>query len=183
MRLLQNHHPKTGEQLTAGWKKKAKRRLYFDATVSAPNPWVIMALTMKDERLAGAHEKAVAFAVNELQYLLKPGSEPWPKWSPQIPWNSKCSIHPHHLKIPLIATSHPQCDFQRNFWSRRTAVQSAWVLFYVRTLKLHYRAYRNELAREVRALGYEIERVKHGWEIKGVSKTIQELFSKRSAIL
>lgn len=46
--------------------------------------------------------------------------------------------------------------------------------------------YRNDLAREVRALGYEIasnrnsKGVDNGFEIKGVSKELQELYSQRS---
>jgi hypothetical protein len=46
--------------------------------------------------------------------------------------------------------------------------------------------YRNELAREVRGLGYEIESqrnakgVDNGFEIKGVSKDVLELYSQRS---
>ena len=34
------------------------------------------------------------------------------------------------------------------------------------------------LAKEVGKLGYEIEREKHGWEIKGVSPELLERYSK-----
>jgi hypothetical protein len=41
--------------------------------------------------------------------------------------------------------------------------------------------YRNALAKEVKTLGYEIEKAVHGWEIKGVDKKFIDLYSKRTA--
>ena len=62
--------------------------------------------------------------------------------------------------------------------SRLLALESSNIFERTRYLT---EVYRNALAREVRHLGYAIERREHGFELAGISPNLLERFSKRAA--
>ena len=60
LRLCDNQHPKTGEQLTPQHFKE--RRIYFDFVCSPPKSVSILAVTMNDRRIIQAHKEASQLA-------------------------------------------------------------------------------------------------------------------------
>ena len=65
LRLCDNQHPETGEQLTQ--LHLSERRVFFDFTCSAPKSVSILGVTMQDERIVEAHREAAAVAIRELE--------------------------------------------------------------------------------------------------------------------
>ncbi|HPI39358.1 MAG TPA: MobF family relaxase [Pseudobdellovibrionaceae bacterium] len=180
--LLQNKHPLNGTQITPRMKAKGERRLFFDATVSAPKSVSIMALTMNDRRLLEAHEKALNIAITEMEKYAQT----------RVRTHGRNELRRTHevLGVQFTHTTSRSHDPQlhtHNVIFNVTFDQEENRYKAIECFSMYERSnyitevYRNELAREVISLGYEIEKVKHGWEIKGVDKSICELFSKRSS--
>jgi conjugative relaxase-like TrwC/TraI family protein len=181
MRLLKNLHPGSCEQLTARMKKEGERRLYFDATVSAPKSVSILALTMGDKRLEAAHEKAVSAAITELQNFaqtrVRTLGRNEVRRSHEI-LNAQFTHTTSRSHDPQLHTHNVIFNVTFDPEEKRFKALECFSMY--ERSNYFTELYRNELAREVLSLGYEIERAKHGWEIKGVSGDLLELFSKRS---
>jgi conjugative relaxase-like TrwC/TraI family protein len=67
LRLCDNQHPLTGEQLTP--QQFRERRIYFDFVCSPPKSVSILAVTMNDQRIIEAHKEASMMAMRELEQL------------------------------------------------------------------------------------------------------------------
>jgi conjugative relaxase-like TrwC/TraI family protein len=65
LRLCDNRHPATAEQLTIGTMKG--RRIFFDFQCAPPKSASILAVTMEDRRIIQAHQEASEIAVRELE--------------------------------------------------------------------------------------------------------------------
>ena len=65
LRLCDNQHPDTGEQLTP--QQFRERRIYFDFVCSPPKSVSILAVTMGDKRIIEAHKEASGIALRELE--------------------------------------------------------------------------------------------------------------------
>ncbi len=181
--LLENKNPLTGESLTARTNVKG-RRLYFDATVSAPKSVSVMAITMGDTRLIEAHNEATREALKELenytQTRVRKGGENTIRKTHNFLTASVThttsrandpQLHSHNLIFNVTWD-----DIEQKF-----KALEAYEIY--NNVEYFTEMYRNKLAEKVIALGYSIERAKHGWELKGVSKEICDLFSKRSAVI
>jgi conjugative relaxase-like TrwC/TraI family protein len=76
LRLCDNQHPLTGEQLTP--QQFRERRIYFDFVCSPPKSVSILAVTMNDRRIIEAHQEASMMAMRELeQFAASTGSQGW----------------------------------------------------------------------------------------------------------
>lgn len=181
--LLENRNPLTGESLTARTNITG-RRLYFDATVSAPKSVSVMAITMGDIRLIDAHKEATRDALKELenytQTRVRKGGENTIRKTHNFLTASVThttsrandpQLHSHNL-IFNVTWDDPEQKFK---------ALEAYEIY--NNVEYFTEMYRNKLAEKVIVLGYKIERAKHGWELKGVSKEICDLFSKRSAAI
>lgn len=177
--LLENKNPLTSKPLTA--KTVEGRRLYFDATFSAPKSVSIMAITMNDQALIKAHDLAVQETLTELEQsaqtrvringaneLRKTGNILVASVVHATSRANDPQLHSHNL-VFNVTWDQVEKKFK--------ALEASEI--YQKT-NYFTEVYRNKLAEKVRALGYEIEPQKHGWEIKGVSTEIRDTFSKRS---
>ncbi len=177
--LLENKNPLTSKPLTA--KTIEGRRLYFDATFSAPKSVSIMAITMNDQALIKAHDLAVQETLTELEQsaqtrvringaneLRKTGNILVASVVHATSRANDPQLHSHNL-VFNVTWDQVEKKFK--------ALEASEI--YQKT-NYFTEIYRNKLAEKVRALGYEIEPQKHGWEIKGVSHEIRDTFSKRS---
>ncbi len=177
--LLENKNPTTSTQLTA--KTIVGRRLYFDATFSAPKSVSIMAITMNDQALIKAHDLATQETLKELELssqtrirvngandLRKTGSILVASVVHATSRANDPQLHSHNLVFNVTWD-----QIEKKF----KALEASEI--YKKT-NYFTEVYRNKLAEKVIALGYEIEPQKHGWEIKGVSPEIRATFSKRS---
>lgn len=177
--LLENKNPMDSKQLTA--KTIEGRRLYFDATFSAPKSVSIMAITMNDQALIKAHDLATQETLKELEKSAQTrvrvhGANELRKTSnilvaSVVHATSRANdpqLHSHNL-VFNVTWDQVEKKFK--------ALEASEI--YQKT-NYFTEVYRNKLAEKVRSLGYEIEPQKHGWEIKGVSHEVRDTFSKRS---
>lgn len=181
--LVLGKHPKTGAKLLIGAKKN--RRIAFDMAFSAPKTVSLLALTMGDRRLVEAHHKAVAVGFRQMERLAQ--TRVRKALSRQTRENRYTEnlvaaqfTHTSSRELdPQLHTHHIVFNITHDAAERRIKALEAHEI-YMGT-KLVSEVYRNALAKEVRALGYEIEPGEHTWRIKGVPREVETRFSKRAA--
>jgi conjugative relaxase-like TrwC/TraI family protein len=162
-------------------------RTLYDFTISAPKSVSIMAILGGDHRLIDAHERAVSEAFQELEAraavrVRKDGAN-----ENRITGNLVLAVYHHDTSRELDPQLHTHAvaanlsyDTTEGRWK---ALQAYGV--YERRAYLT-EVYRNTLALQVRALGYEIEN-RHdkkgrdaGFEIRGLPDDLLTQFSQRS---
>src|SRR5512146_2340299 len=195
--LRQGLDPNTGEFLrqrhsadrigTDGTVQSRGRDLY-DFTISAPKSVSVMAKVGGDERLIEAHRKAVDETLKELELqaasrVRKDGAN-----DDRTTGNLVLAVYHHDTSRELDPQLHTHAVAANLTYdgteARWKALQASGL--YERRSYLT-EVYRNALAREVGALGYEIENRRDvagkdkGFEIAGVSQEILDNYSRRSA--
>ena len=189
-------HPETGEflrprhsadRLGTDGEVESKARSLYDLTFSAPKSVSVQALVGGDERLLEAHRHAVGVALQEAERFAGARVRLDGENSNRQTGNLVVASYTHDSSRQLDPQLHTHAvaanlsyDGVEGRWK---ALQASGV--YERRAYIT-EVYRNELAREVCGLGYEIENqrsakgVDNGFEIKGVSKDVQERYSQRS---
>jgi conjugative relaxase-like TrwC/TraI family protein len=178
--LLENLNPTTKERLTARTNKN--RRLYFDITSSAPKSVSVMAITVGDTRLIKAHEEATREALKEMEYYVQTRVRTDGQNTIRKTGNFLAASVTHTTSRANDPQLHSHNLIFNVTWDETEGKFKALEAYEIyNNLEFFTENYRNHLAKKVRELGYEIEKAKHGWELKGVSKEICTTFSKRSA--
>lgn len=179
-RVASNHHAITADKLTP--RMKSNRRAGYDATFNAPKSVSIQAFLGGDERLIAAHERAVAEALLELESLAcrQTGQGINKRHVPTghlagavFRHGESRAIDPHlhsHAFLFNVTTGGSKSARLYALESRPIYDQSCYLS----------EVYRNILAREVRQLGYAIERREHGFELAEVPAELLARFSKRA---
>ncbi len=183
-------HPETGEFLrprhgadglgTDG-ELESKARSLYDFTLSAPKSVSVQALVGGDERLLEAHRHAVDAALQETERYAGTRVRLQGANHDRQTGNLIIAAYTHDSSRQLDPQLHTHAvaanisyDGTEGRWQ---ALQASGI--YERRAYLT-EVYSNDLAREVRALGYEIESqrnakgVDNGFEIKGISKDLME---------
>jgi conjugative relaxase-like TrwC/TraI family protein len=178
LRLCDNQHPGTGEQLTQ--LQLSDRRVFFDFTCSAPKSVSILAVTMQDERIVEAHREAAAVAIRELEAFAGTRVRKSGAMEDRATGN---------LVAAFLHTSSRALDPQLHthftvFNATFDPVEQRWKALQSSGMfgAIHYgtAVYRNELASRLHGLGYGTRQTAHGFEIEGVEQKLIERFSKRS---
>ena len=189
-------HPDTGEflrqrhgadRVAADGTTQSKARNLYDFTISAPKSVSIMAVVGVDHRLIAAHDKAVTEALQEIESYGAARVRMDGANENRTTGNLVVAAYRHDSSRELDPQLHTHAvaanltyDGKEGRWK---ALQASEI--YTRREYLT-EIYRNVLAREVRDLGYEIERRRDkrgrdvGFDIKGVSDDVLEKFSRRS---
>ena len=179
-RVASNHHAVTAEKLTP--RMKTNRRAGYDATFNAPKSVSIQAFLGGDERLIAAHERAVTEALAELESLacqqtgqgINKRHVPTGQLAGAVFRHGESrAIDPHlhsHAFIFNVTTGGTKNAPLYALESRPIFDQSGYLT----------EVYRHALAREVRQLGYAIERREHGFELAEVPVELLARFSKRA---
>jgi len=170
----------------AGEVETRGRHLY-DFTISAPKSVSVMAIVGGDDRLTRAHEKAVIEALEELEAHAGTRVRTNGANADRATGNLVIAVYQHDTSRELDPQLHTHAvaanltyDGDEGRWK---ALQASGI--YERRAYLT-EVYRNSLAREVRALGYDIENRRDArgrdcsFEIMGVSDALLEKFSQRS---
>jgi conjugative relaxase-like TrwC/TraI family protein len=165
---------------------ESKARTLYDLTVSAPKSVSIMAGPGGDGRLVEAHDRAFREALKELESYAGARVRRDGANHDRTTGNMIVAAYPHDSSRELDPQLHTHAvaanmtyDGTEGRWK---ALQASGI--YERRAFLS-EVYRNSLAREVMALGYETEprRVQGedcGFEIKGVSQELLDKYSQRS---
>jgi len=179
LRLCDNQHPETGEQLTQ--LHLSDRRVFFDFTCSAPKSVSILAVTMNDSRIVEAHREAAAVAIRELEAFAGTRVRKSGAMEDRTTGNLVAAAFLHTSSRALDPQLHTHFTvFNATFdpvEQRWKALQSSGMFG-----AIHYgtAVYRNELASRLHGLGYGTRGTAHGFEIEGVDQKLIERFSKRS---
>jgi conjugative relaxase-like TrwC/TraI family protein len=165
----------------------AQGRSLYDFTISAPKSVSIVAITGGDDRLIEAHRKAVGETLQEVETYAASRVRQAGANEDRPTGNLALAVYHHDTSRELDPQLHTHAvaanltfDGEEGRWK---ALQASEI--YQRRAYLS-EVYRNALAREVRALGYEIESRRDskgrdaGFEIGGIPQELLAKFSQRS---
>lgn len=185
--LCEGNDPGTGQRLTLRrnsvrrdeGKWVANRRIFYDYTISPPKSVSLVAL-LHDDRIVGAHERAVSAALAELENLAETRVRRGQKREGRVTGNLVVARFRHDTSRELDPHLHTHCimfnatfDPAENRWK---AVETHGML---RAQRFANSVYEHELCRELRAFGYQLRVKANSFEIAGVSPAVIERFSKR----
>ena len=185
--LRENVHPSTGGKLTQRNRSDSTR--FFDFQCSAQKSVSLLHALTNDRRLAHAHDLAAAKAFAELESFaacrVRAGNAAWSQQS-RVTGHLCAAVFRHDTSRALDPQLHTHFVVANATWDgrdgRMVALENRPMY---QALRYAGKVYQNELAREVRALGYDTVDVRNargvieGFEIEGVSDKVRERFSKR----
>src|ERR1700694_3223358 len=194
--LRQGRHPAPGERLrprqsadrlSVDGEIQSRGRHLYDFTISAPKSVSVVATLGEDERLVQAHQRAVEAAVQELEASAAARVRLAGANENRVTGNLVLAVYHHDTSRELDPQLHTHVvagnltyDGTEGRWK---ALQASDI--YAQRAYLT-EVYRNALAHDVRALGYDIDD-RHdgrgrdvGFEIRGVSQDLVRTYSQRS---
>lgn len=183
LNLCDNLHPVTKNTLTQRLNAEDNRRVFFDFTCSAPKSVSILAMTMDDKRIIRAHQRAARFAIKELERyaatrirggkVANKDRQTANLLGAEFLHNSSRALDPQlHTHFTLFNATW---DATENRWK---ALQTGDMFA---TIRYGSEVYRNELARQLHAMGYTTHPATNGFQVDGVTDEVCQRFSKRSA--
>ncbi|MBV9154640.1 MAG: relaxase domain-containing protein [Acidobacteriaceae bacterium] len=177
----------SADRVAADGSTQGHARHLYDFTISAPKSISIMAQLAGDDRLARAHQKAVAEALQELESYASTRVRQAGANQDRTTGNLVLAVYHHDTSRELDPQLHTHAVAGNLTWDgtegRWKALQATDI--YERRAYLT-EVYRNALAREVLSLGYTVENRRDakgqdpGFEIQSVSNTLLEKYSQRS---
>jgi conjugative relaxase-like TrwC/TraI family protein len=180
LKLCDNQHPETGEQLTP--QHFRQRRIFFDFVCSPPKSVSILAMTMNDRRIVEAHKEASGIAIRELEQfaaarIRKDGIEDRDRTT----GNVVGAAFVHTTSRALDPQLHTHFVLFNATWD---ANEKRWKALQTGDMfgAINYttEVYRNELAKRLHQMGYEMRKARNAFEVEGVDQRLIERFSKRS---
>src|SRR5215471_14959334 len=194
--LRQGLDPRTSEflrprhgadRITGDGSIRSRERNLYDFTFSAPKSVSIMAQLTGDERLVEAHQRAVKEALAELESQAATRVRGAGANHDRTTGNLILAVYHHDTSRELDPQLHTHAVAANLTWD---GVENRWKALqafpiYERRAYLT-EVYRNSLARQIRALGYEMENRPNangrdlGFEIRGVSDELLTKYSQRS---
>src|SRR5713101_4003213 len=194
--IRQGLHPATGEmlrprqsadRLSADGEIRSRGRHLYDFTLSAPKSVSVVAALGEDDRLVQAHHRAVEAALQELEATAAARVRHGGANENRCTGNLVLAVYHHDTSRELDPQLHTHAvagnltyDGTEGRWK---ALQASDI--YAQRAYLT-EVYRNTLAHQVRALGYDVDD-RHdgrgrdlGFEIRGVSQDLQRTYSQRS---
>jgi conjugative relaxase-like TrwC/TraI family protein len=180
LKLCDNQHPETGEQLTP--QHFRERRIYFDFVCSPPKSVSILAVTMNDRRIIEAHKEASGIALRELeQFAATRVRKDGVQEQDRVTGNLVGAAFVHTTSRALDPQLHTHFVLFNCTWDK---TEQRWKALQTGDMfgAINYgtAVYRNELAKRLHQLGYSIRRTGSAFEIEGVESRFIERFSKRS---
>ena len=194
LRLCDNLDPRTGKLLTQRLKTTrsevsddgeertvANRRVFYDFTFSPPKSVSIAAFIGNDSRIVDAHDRAVRVSLQELERLAATRVRTKGSMSDRPTGNIVAATFRHDTSRALDPHLHSHCVvFNATFDPVERRWKALETLEMVRARKYVENVYYHELARELRAFGYNLKHNARGdFEVQGVSPELCQRFSKR----
>jgi conjugative relaxase-like TrwC/TraI family protein len=183
--LRQRH---SADRIGSNGAEQSKARSLYDMTFSAPKSVSVMAIVGGDERLVAAHEAAMREALGEAEKYSATRVRLAGLNENRTTGNWIVAAYTHDTSRELDPQLHTHAVAANLTYD---GVEGRWKALQASGLyeRRGYltEVYRNALAREVRALGYEIENRRDvrgrdkGFEIAGFSQDLLDKYSQRSA--
>lgn len=181
--LVRNRHPGTGEQLTP--RMRADRRVAFDVNFHPPKSVSILAEVVGDVSVSRAVEASSDFAMRAMERWVetrvriggqesdrKTGNLVWAKFvhTTSRPVDGVPDPHVHVHSVVMNATYDP--------------VEGRWKALQLGNVLKHARLFESlflsDLARRVKALGYDVVSDGKYWEVAGMSPDIIRRYCRRA---
>jgi len=179
--LCENQNPHDGQRLTQRQLKQNQRRVFYDFTCSPPKSVSVLAVTLDDGRLVAAHEESARLAFRELETFAATRVRKQGKFADRTTGNLVAAAFTHTSSRALDPQLHTHFTV---FNATYDGVEKCWKALEARgmydAIRYGTAVYRNELAKRVQRIGYQIRPAKHGFEIEGVSEEVMQRFSKRA---
>jgi len=160
------------------------RVAFYDFQCSAQKSVSIMGVLAGDDRLRDAHERASRVGLKELEKFAARQTNTATIRGSELTGNLCGAAFTHDASRAL----DPQLHTHFVLANATQTASGKWFALHengmLEAVRYAGKVYQNELAREVKALGYEIREVRKdgeiaGFEIKGVSQELCERFAKR----
>ncbi|MBL9171818.1 MAG: relaxase domain-containing protein, partial [Verrucomicrobiales bacterium] len=179
--LCENRNPQSNERLTQRLQKEDKRRVFYDFTCSAPKSVSVLAVTLEDKRLVTAHEESTRIAFRELETFAATRVRKQGNQRDRTTGNLVAAAFLHDSSRELDPLLHTHCTvFNATFDDKEQCWKALQAGSMYDAIRYATAVYRNELAKRVQEIGYQIRPAKHGFEIEGGSDDVVQRFSKRS---
>jgi len=179
--LCENRNPQSNERLTQRLQKEDKRRVFYDFTCSASKSVSVLAVTLEDKRLVTAHEESTRIAFRELETFAATRVRKQGNQRDRTTGNLVAAAFLHDSSRELDPLLHTHCTvFNATFDDKEQCWKALQAGGMYDAIRYATAVYRNELAKRVQEIGYQIRPAKHGFEIEGVSDDVVQRFSKRS---
>lgn len=179
--LCENRNPQSNERLTQRQQKEDKRRVFYDFTCSAPKSVSVLAVTLDDQRLVTAHEESTRVAFRELETFAATRVRKQGNQRDRTTGNLVAAVFLHDSSRELDPLLHTHCTvFNATFDDKEQCWKALQAGGMYDAIRYATAVYRNELAKRVQEIGYQIRPAKHGFAIEGVSDAMVQRFSKRS---
>jgi len=193
--LVNNVHPETGERLTV--RNAAGRVAGYDLTFSASKSVSVLYALTQDDNILKAHQNAYQEAMKLIEQKMQSqnnhGDERGFINCPEIIYGSfdHFTSRPCEYKTPdgIEYVSDPQlhthCYVPNITWNdEKKRYQALEMGNSIHRLAPYYEAvFHSHLAHELNRLGYQTRRTKDRFEIAGISRSIIERFSNRTALI
>lgn len=188
LRLCDGLHPSSGETLTlrkngsrrdADGRQVANRRVFFDVCLAPPKSVSVVAL-LQDARILKVHEQAVQTAMGELEKFAEARVRKSGQRSERVTSKLVYAVFRHETSRELDPHLHSHSVvFNATF----DPVEDRWKALepegIYRAQKFAQNCYFHEVAKGLRALGYDLDKDTCSFGIKGVPASVVDRFSKR----
>ena len=181
-----NRLPDGSGKLTA--RDGENRIRFYDFQCSAPKSISIMGITLDDDRLIAAHDKAVRVAFGELEKFAACQNNTRTERITRTTGNVTAARFRHTSSRALDPQIHDHIVTVNATWDESSRSWKALTEYeMLKAIRYAGKVYQNELAHSCMTLGYKIVEARDdkgtvtGFEIAGVSKELIERFSKRRA--
>jgi conjugative relaxase-like TrwC/TraI family protein len=185
--LCDGKHPETDCRLTQRMKtirrqdgqESLNRRVFYDFTISPPKSVSIVGL-YQDPRIVELHNRAVRMAMTQLEKLSETRVRKSGMNEDRITGNLVGASFRHDTSRELDPHLHTHCVvFNATFDPQEGRWKALQAEAMYRAVSFAQEYYRHELAKGLRAIGYEIDNNLRGFEIRAVPQSLVARFSKR----
>ena len=178
--LASGYDPRTGAKLTERLRKG--RNAFFDFTCSAPKSVSIVGIVGGDKRVVESHQRASGKA---MEYLEKAACVRDRKGADVLTVKRSYTGNIAAAYFDHDSSRSLDCQLHRHFCVFNVTKGLDGKQMALDPRRMYDRSptatevYRNELAKGLLSIGYDLEQTKSGFEIRGVPKDLIERFSKR----
>jgi conjugative relaxase-like TrwC/TraI family protein len=182
--LVENRHPGTGERLTA--RTKSGRVVGYDLNFHAPKSLSILYALTGDDEILKAFRSAVAETMREIEAQTATRVRKRGAQQNRVTGNFAWAEFVHFTARPVGGIPDPHLHVHCfAFNATFDGEESRWKAANFRDIKedapYSEAVFHSRLTGKLAGLGYGIERTRQGWEVKGISRSVIDKFSRRSA--
>lgn len=189
--MVKNRNPITGEKITP--RDAANRRAGYDFTFNAPKSVSVVEAITQDDAIREAHRTAIEKAMQEVEENMQVQVGQGKKKHYETTGNLVYASFEHDTTRPIEhhledgkhfipdPHLHTHCFVMNASWNEKQGRYQAIEIGNIKKNAPYYEAlYHSHLAQELQKAGYEVERTKNSFEIKGISRETIEKYSKRT---